>query len=327
MTESDPTSAGAPARRAAVVVNPAKSLDLDLREAVQEICRDEGWTDPLWLETSVEDPGAGQARQALEEGVDVVLAAGGDGTVRCVAGVLAGTNTALGLIPLGTGNLLARNLGINISDPALAAWQALTGTTRRIDVVRAVVDDAAEEQIFLVMAGLGYDAAIMADTNDGLKDRVGWLAYVDAGIRNLPGKPVRAKISIDGARPVSRRLRSLMGGNCGRLQGGIEMFPGAQPDDGVLDLMTLAPSGTFGWFAVLAGLFTRGRTKDPAVEYFQGKSVQVATDVPQEIQLDGDHIGQGSRLTMTVDPGALLVTSSNESRPKPVTFPAGRPTS
>ena len=117
-----------PARRAAVVVNPAKSGGQALKGAIFRLCETQGWAEPLWLETTVEDPGAGQAREALEAGVDVVIAAGGDGTVRCVAEVLAGTGTPMGLVPLGTGNLLARNLGVDITDPVSACYDVLNGS-------------------------------------------------------------------------------------------------------------------------------------------------------------------------------------------------------
>lgn len=294
-------------KRAAVVINPAKGIDEEFRTVFTELCRAHHWDEPLWLETSVEDAGNGQAREALEEGVDLVLAAGGDGTVRCVAEVLAGTDTPMGIVPLGTGNLLARNLGLDVTDPTEAAKEALTGMDRRTDVVRAVIDRSGDERLFLVMAGLGFDAVVMADTNDNLKDRVGWLAYVDAGIRKLPGKPAKARIAIDGARPLPRRLRSIMAGNCGKLQGGLELFPGAKIDDGVLDIMTVAPSGTFGWLGVLTGLLNRGRSKDPAVEYFQGKTIEISTDEPQAIQLDGDHLGEATHLSMRIEPGALLI--------------------
>lgn len=303
MTEPAPAAS----RRAAVVVNPSKGIDLELQKVVTELCREEGWDTPLWLETSVEDPGVGQSREALEQGVDLVIAAGGDGTVRCVAEALAGTGTPMGIVPLGTGNLLARNLGLNVNDPTKAAQAALAGTNSSIDVVWATVNHADQEQLFLVMAGLGFDAAVMADTNESLKDRVGWLAYVDAGIRKLPGKPAKVRITIDGERPIGRRLRSIMAGNCGKLQGGVELFPGAKLDDGVLDLMTVAPSGTFGWLGVLAGLINRGRSKDPAVEYFQGRTVEISSAEPQAIQLDGDHLGEATHLSMRIDPGALLV--------------------
>jgi diacylglycerol kinase (ATP) len=308
MTVNNPApDSQTPSRRAAVVINPAKSVGPALQGAIYRLCETQGWAEPLWLETTVEDPGAGQAREALEQGVDVVIAAGGDGTVRCVAEVLAGTGTPMGMVPLGTGNLLARNLGVNIADPVSACFDVLNGTDRSIDVVKATLDGSDDEQVFLVMAGLGYDAAIMADTVDVLKDRMGWLAYVEAGIRKLPGKPVKARISIDGGEPVRRRIRSVMVGNCGRIMGGIEIFPDAKVDDSVLDLLILSPRGRLGWFGVIAGIFGRNKNETESVDYFQGKTAEITLEHEQEFQLDGDHLGTGKHLTVTVEPDALKV--------------------
>ena len=294
-------------RRAAVVINPAKSGGPALQGAVLRLCETQGWAEPLWLETTVEDPGTGQARQALDAGVDVVIAAGGDGTVRCVAEVLAGTGTPIGLVPLGTGNLLARNLGVDINDPVSACYDVLNGSERAIDVVKATLDHSDEEQVFLVMAGLGYDAAIMADTVDVLKDRMGWLAYVEAGIRKLPGKPVKARISVDGGEPVRRRIRSVMIGNCGRIMGGVEIFPDAKVDDGVLDLLVLAPRGRLGWLGVVAGIFGRNKSETESVQYFQGASAEITLEHEQEFQLDGDHLGTGTHLAVAVERDALKI--------------------
>lgn len=301
-----------PTLRAAVVINPAKSVGPGLRGSIFRLCETQGWAEPLWLETTVEDPGEGQAREALEAGVDVVIAAGGDGTVRCVAEILAGTGVPLGLVPLGTGNLLARNLGINITDPVAAAYDVLNGTERTVDVVRTNLDGSADRQVFLVMGGLGYDAAIMADTIDVLKDRMGWLAYVEAGIRKLPGKPVRARISMDGKHAVRRRIRSVMVGNCGRIMGGVEIFPEAKVDDGVLDLLILAPRGRLGWLGVVAGIFGRNKRRNTSVEYFQGRSAEITLEHEQEFQLDGDHVGTGKHLTVTLEPAALKIRMMND---------------
>lgn len=302
MTEPSNTS-----RRAAVVLNPIKPTTVDIRDLVSKTSADEGWDEPLVLETTKEDPGHGMAQQALDEDVDLVIAAGGDGTVRCVAEELAGTNTPLGLLPLGTGNLLARNLDLDVDDPEGSVRVALTGTERRLDVVHVTVDRAMEAHVFLVMAGLGFDAAMMGDTRDDLKDKVGWLAYVDAGIRNLPGKPQRTKITIDGGKPIGRRLRSVMGGNCGKIMGGLEIFPGAKIDDGLLEIMTVAPHGTFGWLGVVAGLLRRGKGKDPSIEYFQCKSAVIETQEPQDIEIDGDYLGKGTHIAMRVEPNSLRV--------------------
>jgi diacylglycerol kinase (ATP) len=314
MTENNTATPGTPktqdsaaSRRAAVVINPAKSVGPALKGAIFRLCETQGWAEPLWLETTVEDPGVGQAREALEAGVDVVIAAGGDGTVRCVAEVLAGTGTPMGLVPLGTGNLLARNLGIDITDPVAASYDVLNGSDRSVDVVKATLDGSDDEQVFLVMAGLGYDAAIMADTVDVLKDRMGWLAYVEAGIRKLPGKPVKARISVDGGEPVRRRIRSVMVGNCGRIMGGIEIFPQAKLDDGALDLLILSPRGRLGWLGVIAGIFGRNKNETESVDYFQGKTAEITLEREQEFQLDGDHLGTGKHLAVTVEPDALKV--------------------
>ena len=98
--------------RAALIVNPTKTDVHDLASTADAICRFEGWSPPLVLETTVDDSGEGAATRALDEGVDVVIAAGGDGTIRAVASALAGTSTPMGIVPLGTGNLLARNIDL-----------------------------------------------------------------------------------------------------------------------------------------------------------------------------------------------------------------------
>ncbi len=300
-------NAGSGGRRAALIVNPIKATTADVEGAVRRISAEDGWDEPLVIETTAEDPGHGQAREALAAGVDLVIAAGGDGTVRCVAEELASTGTMMALVPLGTGNLLARNLDIAVDDPDAAVESAFRGTERTIDVVHVTVDRAQDAHVFLVMAGIGYDAAIMSDTRDDLKDKVGWLAYVDAGIRNLPGRPSRTSISVNGGRPFERRLRSVMGGNCGKIMGGLEIFPGARIDDGLMDLMTVAPKGRLGWLAVAGKLMARGKGKgkDPSLEYFQCRTAEITLREPLEVQLDGDALGKATHMAFEVKPNSL----------------------
>lgn len=297
-------------KRAAVVINPMKIPDENFKTNFLQLCADAGWAEPLWLETTKEDPGAGQTREALEAEVDVVIAAGGDGTVRCVAEIMAGTGTAMGLMPLGTGNLLARNLGVDVTDPLNAGQGVLTGSESKIDVINAVVDHGKHEQLFLVAAGVGYDAAIMGDTIDELKDRVGWLAYVESGLRKLRGKSVTAKITVDGKQTIHHRVRSVMVGNCGKLMGGVQIFPDALVTDGILDLLILAPRGRFGWFAVIAGVFGKGSNLNKSAQSLSGKTAEIELDRPQEFQLDGDHLGTATHLRVTVDPLALTIRIS-----------------
>jgi diacylglycerol kinase (ATP) len=303
MNESNSASG----RLAAVVFNPTKSPGEDFKSAFHLMCSEEGWGEPLWLETTEDDPGAGQARKALDSGADVVIAAGGDGTVRCVAEALSGTGTPMGLVPLGTGNLLARNLGIGLADPVGAGRDVLNGTTTKVDVVMATLDRTGGKHLFLVAAGLGYDATIMADTKDELKDRVGWLAYVEAGIRNLPGKGVKATIKVDGHEVARRRVRGVMVGNCGKLMGGVEIFPEASVTDGLLDLLVLSPHGKFGWIRVISGLFNRSGATSRSIDDFSGKSAEIMLESELDFELDGDHLATARHLAVTVDHQALAI--------------------
>lgn len=290
----------------AVVANPTKT-EPGTRRRITAVCTGLGWAEPLWLETTVEDPGTGQARRAVERGADVVLACGGDGTVRSVAQALAGTGVAMGLIPAGTGNLLARTLGTPLQDVGAATRIALTGDDRHVDVGRIRVDDAAEEHVFLVMAGTGFDAAIMANTPEALKVRVGPLAYVISGLRAMRGRRTRVTLTFDDGPPLRRRTRTVLVGNSGTLLGGLVLMPRATIDDGVLDVVNLAPKGIVGWVAVAGRVITRRRRGHSRVEHWQARSIVIEADAPQPSQLDGDPIGDARALRIRVDPGVLVV--------------------
>lgn len=292
--------------RLALIVNPAKEGAGTLVEAFRARCARAG-AEALVLETTVEDPGLGMAREALGGGADLVVVGGGDGTVRAAAGVLAGTGVPLGVVPLGTGNLLARNLGLPLDDPDAALGAALDGAERRIDLAWARMDDG-EELAFVVMAGLGLDATVMANTDDGLKARAGWLAYVASAATSIVGDSTRIRLDVDGRFALDRRQRAIMVGNCGRIQGNIEVFPGASMDDGMLDVLAVAPKGVRGWLRVAVTVLSRFRRHaQPDLGHFTGTTVRAAAAHPDDIQLDGDHLGQGRVLDVRVDPGALTV--------------------
>jgi YegS/Rv2252/BmrU family lipid kinase len=288
----------------AVVANPTK-LEPGTRARVTAVCTGLGWAEPLWLETTVEDPGTGQARLAVERGADVVLACGGDGTVRAVAQALAGTRVAMGLIPVGTGNLLARTLGTP-DGIATATRVALTGDDRKIDVGRVSVD-GGEERVFLVMAGTGFDAAIMESTPEALKVKVGPLAYVISGLRAMRGRRIRVTLTIDDGPPLRRRTRTVLVGNSGTLLGGLVLMPKALLDDGILDVVSIAPKGLVGWIAVAGRVITRRPRGHERLEHWQARSIRIQTDVPQPSQLDGDPVGDVQELRIRVEPNALVV--------------------
>lgn len=292
----------------AVVINPTKFDDLGkVRSLIARVCVEHGWAEPLWLETTVSDSGFGQTREAVDAGADVVLACGGDGTMRFVAQALAGTGVAMGLLAAGTGNLLARNLDMERHDLAAATRIALTGDDRAVDVGRVRVDDALEEETFLVMAGMGFDAAIMAGAPAELKARVGPFAYVMAGLRSLRGRRVRISLGIDDAPVLQRRIRTVVVGNCGKLLGGLVLMPDAEVDDGTLDVVVIAPKGIVGWAAVTARVVTRRRKGHPRIEHWQAQRVTITAEAAQQAQFDGDPVGDARVLSMRVDPGALLV--------------------
>ena len=192
-------------KRAAVIVHPRKHRDLaGFRADVTETMTGQGWAEPLWLETSPDDTGERLARMAVASGVDVVISSGGDGTVTACAAGVAGSGIPLGVLPSGTGNLLARNLGLPLqADAALAV--ALTGAERRLDV------GVANGRTFVVMAGIGFDAALLSSVSEQLKMRVGWHAYALSGMRHLWDRLTRVELRDRrrpaGATPGQRRGR------------------------------------------------------------------------------------------------------------------------
>ncbi len=293
-------------RTLAVILNPIKIADADaFKVRVALATRAAGWDEPLWFETTVDDAGASMARAAVAAGADVVAAAGGDGTVRVVCAEMAGTGVPVGVIPAGTGNLLARNLGIPLGQGE-ALDTVIHGQDRAIDVV-AVDGDHLDATRFVVMAGLGLDAAIMDGAPDALKARLGWTAYVLAGARHLRYPATRFDISIDGAEPVRRRARTVVIGNVGLLQAGIPLLPDALIDDGLLDVVVIAPRRLFGWVPLALRVFTRGKRTDALLDRFTGRSVVLTVPIATPRQLDGDTVGPGTELRASIEPGLLLV--------------------
>jgi diacylglycerol kinase family enzyme/membrane-associated phospholipid phosphatase len=290
----------------AVILNPIKIDDAEtFKLRVTTATRAAGWDEPLWFETTVDDAGASMARAAVAAGADVVVVAGGDGTVRVVCAEMAGTGVPVGIVPAGTGNLLARNLGIPLSHD-LAIQTVLIGQDQAIDTVRIEGDDLPTTR-FVVMAGLGLDAAIMAHAPEALKARIGWLAYVVAGARQLRFPALRVDISVDGEEPIRRRARTVVIGNVGSLQAGIPLLPDALIDDGLLDVVVISPTRVFGWIPVMARVLTRRRTTDERLDRYTGRRVEITAAHSTPRQLDGDLVSPGTQIRAEIEPGLLLV--------------------
>ncbi|QDP95737.1 diacylglycerol kinase [Microlunatus elymi] len=299
-------------RRFAVVVNPTKISEA-LPELINEAAERGGWSEPLWLETTADDPGRRMAQQARDAGVQTVLAVGGDGTVRVVASELAGSGVGLGIVPEGTGNLLARNLGIPLTESEAIAV-ALGESSRDLDIVRISTDDDASADRFTVMAGLGLDAAIMSNTDEALKAKIGSIAYVAAALQHLGREPRRMRITVDDHRRLERRAILCLIGNVGAVQGDIELIPGALPDDGLLDVVVASPRRLRHWFAVALRLITRRERSGDRIDQLTGRRVVVEIDQPEDYELDGDTIGQCRRLVAEIEPGALQVRAPVDDR-------------
>lgn len=312
--------------RAALVFNPTKADPDVLPGLLQTASREAGWADPLILETTPEHLGDGATRQALSEKVDVVLVAGGDGTVRAVSEAMAHSGVPLAIVPSGTGNLLARNLRLPLDSPRPMVHAALDGDDHPIDVGIVAItraDGEKEERAFVVMGGMGLDAAMIANTNSTLKKRLGWVAYVDGAARSLIGaKPFPIMYQVDGHRMHRSNAQSIVIANCGSLPGGLELIPEASVSDGEIDVAVFQPKGPFGWLLVwrrvafdnsLLRKFRAGRntlrlrTRDNSVRFTRGTAVDVAADAPHPVQLDGDEFGEARTLRCHVEKGALIV--------------------
>ena len=391
---------------ACVVVNPSKPrVTAAVRALLEGELREAGYAGPVWLETSVSEPGMMQARLALAAGARLVVAAGGDGTVRSVAAGLAGTGAQMGIVPLGTANLAARNLGVPVGDARAAArvvahgvdlaadlawvrtkpWtdpnilsdpassgapHGRTGSTpstpltgpaaaappdspptpadptnpanpanpadsRQLsaEAVRAVrtIQRATrrqhqwtrptlgDEHACMVVAGIGFDAGLVASTRPALKARVGWGAYALAAMENL-GSPrmdlVLSLLDEAGARRVERlRARNLLVANGGRLPAGITLLPQARTDDGLLDVAAIdTVAGLAGWSSLArqvlppyAARYSESGRSLGRVVLRRGGEVAVQLSAPALVEVDGDLLAPTQGMRVRIDPGALLI--------------------
>lgn len=290
----------------AVIVHPGKVGDVArARALVHATASALEQPEPMWFETSARDPGPGQAAEAIRRGATAVLAWGGDGTILGVASALAGTPVALGIVPGGTGNLLARNLGLPL-DPLKAIEVGLSGTDRRIDVLDVYLG-SGERAISLVMCGMGWDADMMGAPEE-LKKRVGWGAYVVEGAKHIRKQPMRLRLSVDGGPEQHLYGRTVLIANVGMLVAGVNLIPEAKADDGLLDVLVVDPTSPLDWARTTTGILRgKGADTDPSRTHLRGRDVIVSTGHARGRQIDGDTVSSGHGFRVTLREKALTV--------------------
>ena len=286
------------------VVHPLKSGGLDA--AVDRLARwahRAGVSTPHVVETTPGSPGVQQARDAVASGADLVLAWGGDGTVRSVAEGLAGTGVPLGILPAGTGNLLARNLGIPLALDR-AGRVAFEGVDRTVDVLE--VGLGGRVAICTVMAGIGMDA-VLIDAPEQLKSAIGPTAYVLNTLRAARQGKMRVGVAVDGGSPRWFTARSVLVANVGGLVGGLDVVPEASASDGLLHVVVLPLATPVDWLRTGSRLALRRAVRDTSRYHLQGTSAWVVTPGEEPRQVDGDVVDPGRTIQARARAGALVV--------------------
>jgi diacylglycerol kinase (ATP) len=283
----------------AVVAHAGKTLGDGLLELRRELER-QGVSDPAWYEVPKSKKAPEQVRRAVDGGAELLFVWGGDGTVQRCIDALDGADVALAIVPAGTANLFASNLGIP-NDIEQAVQVGLHGARRRLDVGRM------NGERFAVMAGAGFDAEMIREAEAGLKDRLGRVAYVWTGVNQLGRKPFQATIKVDGTSWYEGKASCVLLGNVGTLFAGVEAFEGAEPDDGVLELGVVTADSALDWARTIARTAVGASSSSPFVHATKARSAEVTFDRKVLYEVDGGERSGVKRLEVEVEPGAVEV--------------------
>jgi diacylglycerol kinase (ATP) len=285
--------------KVAVVAHAGKTFGGGLPELRRELER-QGVVEPRWVEVPKSRFAPKQVKRLLKDGVDLLVVWGGDGMVQRCVDALAGTDVALAVVPAGTANLFATNLGIP-QDIEQAVAIALRGNRRKLDAGRF------NGEHFAVMAGAGFDAAMIRDADGTLKDRLGRAAYVVTGSKNLRAKPFKAKIEVDGAPWYAGDASCILIGNVGRLFGGVDVFEDASPDDGRLEIGVVHADGVTDWVRTLARTAVGHAERSPLVQSTSARSMKVKLNRKVLYELDGGDREKVKKFAVKVRPEAVTV--------------------
>jgi YegS/Rv2252/BmrU family lipid kinase len=283
----------------AVIAHAGKSIEGGLPQ-LRRTLDDAGVEVPIWYEVPKSRKAPKQVKRALEEGADLLIVWGGDGMVQRCIDAMAGSDATLAIIPAGTANLFASNLGIP-KDIEGAVRVALSGQTRTVDVARM------NGERFAVMAGAGFDAEMIRAADGGLKDRLGRVAYIVTGAKALRAKPFKANVSVDGSPWFTGQASCVLVGNVGALFGGVTVFADAEPEDGLVDLGVITADGLVQWARTAARTAVGSIAESPFAQVTKGRTVKVKLDRKVRYQLDGGDRTKVKKFRVEVEPASVQV--------------------
>lgn len=283
----------------AVVANVRKTVGGGLDE-LRKVLAEEGVHDPPWLEVTKSKQAPKRLRPALDDGVDLLFVWGGDGMVRRCIDELAGSRTTIAIIPAGTANLLATNLGVP-GDIAEAVRIGLHGGRRSIDVGLMNGDR------FAVMGGTGFDALLIRDAETGVKEAIGRAGYIWSGAKHLGDDSFDVKVRVDQADWFTGEASCVLVANVGTVLGGLTLFQDARPDDGRLEIGIVTARGLLDWGRTLGRTVMSGPEGSPFVHLSSGQTFDVRLDRKRPYEIDGGDRKPTKRLRISTEPGAITL--------------------
>jgi len=297
--EQGPAPAPDPAEVVAVVAHSRKNLGGGLPE-LRRVLAAHGYPEPLWYEVKKSRKAPKRARAALDQGASLIFVWGGDGMVQHCVDALAGEKVPLAIIPAGTANLLATNLGV-AADLTRAVRTGLYGDRRWLDT------GTVNGEHFAVMAGAGFDARMIAAASRTMKDRLGRAAYLWTGARAVLAHRVRATVEVDGERFFRGRVSAVLAGNVGRAFGGLTVFPAAEPDNGLLEFGVVTARNPADWARVFARIAAGQPERSPFVRMTCGRRIKVRFSRPFPYELDGGDRDPVRKLRIRAHPASVQV--------------------
>jgi len=283
----------------AVIAHSGKVLGGGLGR-LRDVLTEQGVTDPIWLEVPKSRKVPSRVEQAIKLGADLIFVWGGDGSVQRCIDAAVGSPVTLAIIPAGTANLLANNLGIPI-DLEQAVEVGLNGNNHTIDVGKI------NGEHFAVMAGIGLDALMIRDADSGMKDHFGRAAYIWTGARHIRSNPVRTTVRIDGHTWFDDKASCVLIANVGSIGAGVTAFDHASTDDGKLDVAVMTANGAWQWLRTLTRASIGHAEKSPLVQMTQATKITVETRKRLPYELDGGARPKTNKLRVHVVPHAVTI--------------------